>query len=113
MEGGRIQPLGMGVADDAAVDVDEDMAGEVAAAAVAACLGFAGTLPIRAALLLQKNLVSVYNSRNTKTPLLGGAFHLQKTLSNLRCKRAIANPNATVHVHVDTPLNKQNLTNAS
>jgi hypothetical protein len=57
---------------DAAVDV-----GVARAAAVAVCLDYAGTLPTRAAWLLQWNLVSVYKSRNTKTPSLDGAFQLR------------------------------------
>ena len=65
--------------DDAAVDADADVVVDVerAPVVVAACLGFAGTLPTRAAWLLRKNLVSVYKSRNTKNPSPGGAFQSQ------------------------------------
>lgn len=74
--GGKIQ-LQKTAVTAAAVDADvaRVVVGVVAAAVAAACLGSAGTLPVRDASLPQRNPVqSVYKSRNTKNPSPGGAF---------------------------------------
>lgn len=58
----------------------------VAAAAVAvavaagqvACLGSVGNLQLRDSWRLQRSLVTIYNSRNAKTPLTGRAYLLSQ-----------------------------------
>jgi hypothetical protein len=51
-----------------------DIVGIAVAVAAGICLGFAGTLPPRAAWLLRESLVSVYSSRSTKIPETGKAY---------------------------------------
>jgi len=69
--------------EDAAVDVVGPVVAAAAAAAAAAvgavaCLDSVGNLPLRDAWRLQRNLVIVYNSRNTKNPVTGRAYLLSQ-----------------------------------